>query len=76
MMKIFLKKKNWKNKKKQFILVDHNERKQTIDDIEEREIIEIVDHHRIGDGLLPQDHAEGDHHREPQEASLLRREER
>lgn len=38
-----------KSKKKQFILVDHNERKQTIDDIEEGEIVEIVDHHRIGD---------------------------
>ena len=38
-----------KSKKKQFILVDHNERKQTIDDIEEGDIIEIVDHHRIGD---------------------------
>lgn len=38
-----------KSKKKQFILVDHNERKQTIDDIEEGDIMEIVDHHRIGD---------------------------
>lgn len=34
--------------KKQFILVDHNEVKQTIDDIEEGEVIEIVDHHRLG----------------------------
>ncbi len=34
--------------KKKFVLVDHNELKQTVDDIEEGEIIEIVDHHRIG----------------------------
>lgn len=34
--------------KKQFILVDHNEIKQTIDDIEDGEVIEIVDHHRLG----------------------------
>lgn len=34
--------------KKQFILVDHNEVKQTIDDIEDGEVIEIVDHHRLG----------------------------
>ncbi len=38
-----------KSAKKQFVLVDHNERKQTINDIEQGEIIEIVDHHRIGD---------------------------
>lgn len=35
-------------KKKQFVLVDHNETKQAIDDIDSAEIIEIVDHHRIG----------------------------
>ena len=34
--------------KKQFILVDHNEKKQAIDDIEEGVVIEIVDHHRFG----------------------------
>lgn len=34
--------------RKQFILVDHNEIKQTIDDIEDGEVIEIVDHHRLG----------------------------
>ena len=34
--------------KKQFILVDHNETKQTIDDIDHGEIVEIVDHHRFG----------------------------
>lgn len=38
-----------KSGKKQFILVDHNEKKQTINDIDQGEIIEIVDHHRIGD---------------------------
>ena len=38
-----------KSSRKQFILVDHNEKKQTINDIEQGEIIEIVDHHRIGD---------------------------
>ena len=35
-------------KKKQYILVDHNEVKQSIDDIEQADVIEIVDHHRIG----------------------------
>ncbi|MBR3228142.1 MAG: putative manganese-dependent inorganic diphosphatase [Erysipelotrichaceae bacterium] len=34
--------------KKRFILVDHNEFKQSIDDIEAAEVIEIVDHHRLG----------------------------
>ena len=34
--------------KKKFILVDHNETKQTIDDIKEGDIVEIIDHHRIG----------------------------
>ena len=34
--------------KKRFILVDHNEYKQTINDIEDGEIVEIVDHHRFG----------------------------
>lgn len=36
-------------KKKDFILVDHNEVSQTIDDIEYANILEIIDHHRIGD---------------------------
>ncbi|MEG2353542.1 MAG: putative manganese-dependent inorganic diphosphatase [Clostridium sp.] len=35
-----------KNKKK-VILVDHNERSQTIDGIEDAEILEIIDHHRV-----------------------------
>jgi len=34
--------------KKQLILVDHNEYKQTIDNIEDGEVLEIVDHHRLG----------------------------
>lgn len=38
-----------KSSPKRFILVDHNEKKQTINDIDKGEIIEIVDHHRIGD---------------------------
>ncbi|GCC10640.1 cobalt-dependent inorganic pyrophosphatase [archaeon] len=33
---------------KQLILVDHNEMTQTIDGAEEVEIIEIIDHHRLG----------------------------
>ena len=42
-------------KRKQVILVDHNERKQAVDGIEEAEILEIIDHHRVGDlqTLLP-----------------------
>lgn len=35
-------------KKKQLILVDHNEKTQAVDNIEAAEILEIVDHHRIG----------------------------
>lgn len=34
--------------KKQIILVDHNERGQAIDGIETAQILEIIDHHRIG----------------------------
>lgn len=36
-----------KNKKK-VILVDHNSKEQTVDGIDEAEILEIVDHHNIG----------------------------
>lgn len=36
-------------KRKQLILVDHNERKQAVEGVEEAEILEIVDHHRVGD---------------------------
>lgn len=34
-------------KPKKLVLVDHNEKAQSIDNIEEAEIVEIVDHHRI-----------------------------
>ena len=34
--------------KKKLILVDHNEKSQAVDNIEEAEIVEIIDHHRIG----------------------------
>ncbi len=36
-------------RRKRAILVDHNERSQTADGIEEAEILEIIDHHRLGD---------------------------
>ena len=36
-------------RRKQVILVDHNERSQAVDGLEEAEILEIIDHHRIGD---------------------------
>lgn len=35
-------------KKKHVILVDHNERSQAVEGLEQAEIMEIVDHHRIG----------------------------
>ena len=35
------------NLKKKIILVDHNERNQSIDDIDAAEIVQIVDHHRV-----------------------------
>jgi len=35
--------------KKKVILVDHNELAQSIEGIEEAEILEIIDHHRLGD---------------------------
>lgn len=36
-------------RKKQVILVDHNEKMQTVNGIEEAEILEIIDHHKLGD---------------------------
>jgi len=33
----------------QVILVDHNERSQSVDGLEEAEVVGIIDHHRIGD---------------------------
>lgn len=38
---------NDKNKK-QVILVDHNENEQSVDGLDEADIIEIIDHHKIG----------------------------
>ncbi len=35
--------------RKKAILVDHNEISQAVDNIEEAEILEIIDHHRVGD---------------------------
>ncbi len=34
--------------RKKVILVDHNERSQAVDGLEDAEILEIIDHHRIG----------------------------
>ncbi|MFI3171886.1 MAG: putative manganese-dependent inorganic diphosphatase [Eubacteriales bacterium] len=34
--------------KKQVILVDHNEKSQAVNGIEEAEVLEIIDHHRLG----------------------------
>ena len=34
--------------KKQVILVDHNEKSQAVENIDEAEILEIIDHHRLG----------------------------
>ena len=34
--------------KKQVILVDHNEAEQSVDNLEEADILEIIDHHKIG----------------------------
>ena len=38
-------------KKKQVILVDHNEKTQAVDGIDEASILEIIDHHRLGSGI-------------------------
>ena len=35
--------------KKKVILVDHNERTQSIPGLEDSELLEVIDHHRIGD---------------------------
>lgn len=34
--------------KKRLILVDHNEKSQAVDNVQEAEILEIIDHHRLG----------------------------
>jgi manganese-dependent inorganic pyrophosphatase len=36
-------------KKKKVILVDHNERTQSVHGLEDAEVVEIIDHHRIAD---------------------------
>lgn len=36
-------------KRKRLILVDHNEKQQAVDGVEQAEILEILDHHRVGD---------------------------
>ena len=38
---------------KKIILVDHNEKSQAVDGIDKAEIMEIIDHHRIGDIETP-----------------------
>lgn len=35
-------------RKKEIILVDHNEKSQAVDGIDETELLEIIDHHRLG----------------------------
>jgi manganese-dependent inorganic pyrophosphatase len=35
-------------KRKELILVDHNEKSQAVDNIDEADILEVVDHHRLG----------------------------
>jgi len=35
-------------KKKKVILVDHNEESQSVDGLDEAEIIEVIDHHKLG----------------------------
>lgn len=35
--------------RKQLILVDHSERAQTVDGLDEADLLEVIDHHRIGD---------------------------
>lgn len=38
-------------KKKQVILVDHNEKSQAVDGLDQAELLEIIDHHRLGGSL-------------------------
>ena len=37
------------SKSKRLILVDHNEYSQSVEGVEKAEIVEVIDHHRIGD---------------------------
>ena len=41
--------KSESDEKQKVILVDHNEQKQCVDGIQDAEVIEVVDHHRLGD---------------------------
>lgn len=41
--------KNPEDEKVKVILVDHNESKQCVDGIKDAEVLELVDHHRLGD---------------------------
>ena len=47
-------------RKKQVILVDHNEKNQAVDGVEEADVLEIIDHHRLssiethGTGIFPE----------------------
>ncbi len=41
--------KSESDEKQKVILVDHNESKQCVDGIQDAEVIEVVDHHRLGD---------------------------
>jgi len=38
-----------KPRRKKLVLVDHNERAQSVDGLEQAEILEIIDHHRLAD---------------------------
>jgi len=41
--------KDGEGEKQKLILVDHNESKQSVDGIADAEVLEVVDHHRLGD---------------------------
>lgn len=41
--------KNEADEKTKMILVDHNESKQCVDGIKDAEVLELIDHHRLGD---------------------------
>ncbi len=40
-------------RQKKVILVDHNEKAQTVNGLEQAELLEIIDHHRLGDIQTP-----------------------
>ncbi len=43
----------WEHAKRKVILVDHNEISQSVEGLEQADVIEIIDHHRIGDVMTP-----------------------